>query len=115
MKSINARVLQDIIQPFRGMNMKKKHALSLAIGLCSLLILLQSANGAQSAPDTIVFGQPLCLTGFQSPAAKAIEVSLGDLWVEEVNRKGGYSSPNITSASLLKSSAMTMRAIRGKA
>lgn len=67
--------------------------LSLAIGLGFLVLAPNSGRAAQSVPDTIVFGQVLCLTGFQSAAAKAIEVSLGDLWVEEVNRKGGLFIP----------------------
>jgi len=73
--------------------MKKMQILFLVVSLSSAVIFLQTANGAQSVPDTIVFGQALCLTGFQSAAAKAIDVSLGDLWVEEVNRNGGLFIP----------------------
>src|SRR4030042_3095494 len=71
----------------------KLHGLLFVVSLCLVAIFWGSAHAAQPIPDTIVFGQALALTGFQSAAAKAIEVSLGDLWVEEMNRKGGLFIP----------------------
>jgi branched-chain amino acid transport system substrate-binding protein len=91
---MSKKELQNIAQSMlRRIAMRRKQILTFLVSLCSIVVFTPHANAAQSAPANIVFGQVLCLTGFQSAAAKAIEVSLGDLWVEEVNRKGGLFIP----------------------
>ena len=48
---------------------------------------VQAASG--KAPDKILFGNPIALSGMYSAGAMMSQIRAYDLWVEDVNAKGG--------------------------
>jgi branched-chain amino acid transport system substrate-binding protein len=81
--------------------MRKKRLLisishySLILGIASMLLMVgwimvsqaQAASG--KAPDKIIFGNPIALSGPYSPGAMMTQIRSYDLWKETVNAKGG--------------------------
>jgi branched-chain amino acid transport system substrate-binding protein len=66
---------------------------SLIVGMALMLLTMgwsvpaRAASG--KAPDKIVFGNPIALSGMYSPGAWMSQIRAYDMWVEDVNAKGG--------------------------
>jgi len=80
--------------------MKRKTLLTsfghFGIGLMVVSMLLavgwampNQAQAAGKAPDTIRIGNPIALSGPYGPPAKTTQIAPYDMWLEEVNAKGG--------------------------
>ena len=81
--------------------MKKKRLLTLSGHFCvvlmvtSMLLMVdwiktsQVKASSENAPDKILFGNPIALSGINTPGAMMSQIRAYDLWVEEVNAKGG--------------------------
>src|SRR4030042_7165736 len=69
--------------------MKKKLFPALLMSILVVMFLFSATLNAAPAKDKIVIGQAISLSG---PLAGAVQIAGGpiyELWVEEVNKKGG--------------------------
>ena len=66
---------------------------SLILGIAMMMLTLGLASPAQAAsgkaPDKILFGNPIALSGPYSMGAMMSQIRSYDMWVEDVNAKGG--------------------------
>lgn len=76
--------------------MKEEKQMKKIVFLCMLvfaLFALALAPPAPAAPDKIVFGQAIGISGPVAAAVGFLEVPIIKLWLEEVNKKGGIYVP----------------------
>ena len=81
--------------------MRKKRLLtslrhfSLIFGIALMLLMVGWAipthvmAASEKAPDKILFGNPIALSGMYSAGAMMSQIRAYDMWVEEINAKGG--------------------------
>jgi branched-chain amino acid transport system substrate-binding protein len=62
-------------------------AFMLFMFVCTIPAQAQAAS--EKAPDKILFGNPIALSGVYSPGAMMSQIRSYDLWVEDINAQGG--------------------------